>query len=269
MPDPAFLLDMDGVLYRGDEAIPGAPAFLHAIGDHPYLFITNNSSSTPETIAAKLARLGFSGIGPERIVTSAIATAEFLQRETPGFRYFAVGGAGLHEALGYFGTEDSENPDYVVVGEGPGLTYESLAIGLNILLKGGPRLVGTNPDPNLDGSLNGRPAVLPGGGALMAPFAVAAGIEPLFIGKPEPWLYREALRRLGRTAVEAVMVGDRPDTDIQGAAALGMTTVLVRTGRFRPGQPYPKGLPKPDFDIGALGELRIKDLRCGAKDRRN
>jgi HAD superfamily hydrolase (TIGR01450 family) len=269
MPDPAFLLDMDGVLYRGDQAIPGAPEFLHALRGYPHLFITNNSSATPETIAAKLARLGFADIGPEQILTSALATAEFLRRETPGFRYFAVGGTGLHAALRHFGTEDPENPDYVVVGEGPGLTYESLALGLNALLGGRARLVGTNPDPNLDGTLNGRPAVLPGGGALMAPFAVAAGIEPLFIGKPEPWLYREALRRLGRPAGDTVMIGDRPDTDIKGAAELGLMTVLVRTGRFGPGQPYPKDLPKPDFDIKALSELRIEALRRKGTDRRN
>jgi HAD superfamily hydrolase (TIGR01450 family) len=260
MPSPAFLLDMDGVLYRGDAAIPGAREFLQAIREHPHLCITNNSSVTPETIADKLARLGFSGIGPERILTSAGATAEFLHRETPGFRYFAVGGPGLREALSRLGTEDTETPDYVVVGEGPGLSYESLARGLNCLATSRARLVGTNPDPNLDGTLNGRPALLPGGGALMAPFAVAAGLEPLFIGKPEPWLYREALRRLGCAAEETIMIGDRPDTDILGAAELGLMTVLVRTGRFGRKQPYPKGLPRPDFDVGELSELRLEDL---------
>jgi HAD superfamily hydrolase (TIGR01450 family) len=260
MSNPAFLLDMDGVLYRGDEAIPGAREFLHAIREHPALFVTNNSSATPEAIAEKLARLGFPDISPERILTSAVATAEFLHRETPGFRYFAVGGPGLHEALSRHGTEDLETPDYVVVGEGPGLSYESLALGLNCLLRGRARLVGTNPDPNLDGTLNGRPAVLPGGGALMAPFAAAAGMEPLFIGKPEPWLFREGLRRLGRPAAETVMIGDRPDTDIKGAADLGLAAVLVRTGRFGRKQPYPKGLPKPDFDVGDLSELRMEDL---------
>jgi len=109
--------------------------------------------------------------------------------------------------------------------------------------------------------MNGRPAVLPGGGALTAPFAVAAGVQPLFIGKPEPWLYQEALRRLGVAAAQAAMVGDRPDTDIKGAAALGMMTVLVRTGRFGPAQTYPKGLPRPDFDVNSLPELPLDDLR--------
>ena len=252
---------MDGVLYRGEEAIPGAREFLHAIREQPHLFITKNSSATPEAIAEKLARLGFAGIAPERILTSALATAEFLHRETPGFRYFAVGGTGLHAALAALGTETAVQPDYVVVGEGPGLTYESLTTGLDCLLRGKARLVGTNPDANLDGSMNGRPAVLPGGGALTAPFAVAAGVQPLFIGKPEPWLYQEALRRLGVAAAQAAMVGDRPDTDIKGAAALGMMTVLVRTGRFGPAQTYPKGLPRPDFDVNRLAELRLDDLR--------
>jgi NagD protein len=257
MPRPAVLLDMDGVLYRGDCAIPEARTFLRAIADYSYLLITNNSSTTPEALASKLARLGFPEVDPARILTSAIATAAFLHAEKPGFSYFSVGGNGLHEALRRYGTEGADEPDYVVVGEGEGLTYESLTLGINRLIDGKAKLIGTNPDPVLDGTRNGQAIVLPGGGALVAPFAAATGLEPLIIGKPERWLFIEALRRLNRSASEAIMIGDRPDTDIKGAARLGIATVLVRTGRFPPGMVYPNGLPKPDFDVNSLNELTL------------
>ena len=257
MPKPAFLLDMDGVLYRGECAIPEAKSFLRDIADFSYLFVTNNSSTTPEALADKLVRLGFPEIDPARILTSAIATASFLQAEKPGFSYFAVGGSGLHDALRRHGTEDTGNPDYIVVGEGEGLTYESLTLGINRLIRGKAKLIGTNPDPALDGTRNGQAVVLPGGGALIAPFAAATGLEPLFVGKPERWLFLEALRRLDRSANDAIMIGDRPDTDIEGATRLGMVTVLVRTGRFPPDKPYPDGLPKPDFDVNSLNELNL------------
>ncbi|MGX2038943.1 HAD-IIA family hydrolase [Methylocaldum sp. MU1018] len=265
---PAFLLDMDGVLYRGDRAIPEAQTFLRAIADFPYLLVTNNSSATPEALTQKLARLGFPEIDPARILTSALATAAFLQAEKPGFTYFPVGGSGLHEALRRYGTEDAAAPDYVVVGEGEGLTYETLTLGIDRLICGKAALIGTNPDPILDGTRNGRDIVLPGGGALIAPFAAAAGIEPLFVGKPERWLFLEALRRLKRSAGEAIMIGDRPDTDITGAARLNIVTVLVRTGRFPPGEPYPDDLPEPDFDIDSLSELDLGRVLRTVRERR-
>jgi len=267
MPKPAFLLDMDGVLYRGDHAIPEARTFLRAIADFSYLLITNNSSTTPEALASKLVRLGFPEIDPTRILTSAIATAAFLQAEKPGFSYFSVGGSGLHNALRRYGTDDADEPDYVIVGEGEGLTYESLTLGINRLIYGKAKLIGTNPDPALDGTRNGQAIVLPGGGALIAPFAAATGLEPLFIGKPERWLFIEALHRLNRSANEAIMVGDRPDTDIKGAAQLGIVTVLVRTGRFPPDMPYPDGLPKPDFDVNSLNELNLDQALQTVRER--
>lgn len=260
MPEIAFLLDMDGVLYRGDTLIPEARAFLERIEASPYLFLTNNSSVTTEHLLEKLATLGYPTFPNDRVLTSAIATAHYLHHEKPGFRYFAVGGLGLHEALQRYGTEDSDEPDYVVVGEGEGLSYQTLTLGINRILENGAKLIGTNPDRNLDGTLNGRRRVLPGGGALIAPFTAATGIEPTFIGKPEPWLYKAAMQRLGATAERTVMIGDRPDTDIKGAAELGMVTVLVRTGRFTPDAPYPDALPKPDFDIPTLADVDLNDI---------
>ncbi len=249
-----FLLDMDGVLYHGDCALPHAADFMTAISGYPYGFITNNPVLPPERVAEKLARLGIVETTAERIVTSAEATADWLAEEKPGFRYFAVGGEGLHRALSRKGRESHDAADYVIVGEG-GLSYDEIVTGIGLILNCGARLVGTNPDVSVDGSRDGQHVVLPGGGALVAPFAIATGVEPLFIGKPAPMLYRMALQRLGLQPERCLMIGDRPDTDIAGAQKLGMRTALVRTGRFRSGEPLPDGMSPPDFDVDDLGEL--------------
>lgn len=261
-PDPAprpapsaVLLDMDGVLFHGESPLPGAAALLEALAGTPHLFLTNNPILAPEAVAAKFARIGLPEPDPGLILTSAAATAAWLAAEKPGFRYFAVGADGLDRALAAVGRADAERADFVVVGEGVGLDYDSLTTGINLVLKRGARLVVTNPDHTVDATVDGRHSVLPGGGALVAPFAVATEREPVVIGKPEPLLYRMALERLGVSPASTVMVGDRPDTDIAGAARLGMWTALVRTGRFAPGTEWPAGIPAPDWDCTDLPGL--------------
>ncbi len=251
----AILLDMDGVLYHGDRPLPGAVEFLQRIQHRPHLFITNNPILSPAEVAEKLARMGLPKPRPEQIITSAQATARWLDKQKPGFRYFAVGADGLHQALRQVGTEDSKKADFVVVGEGPGLDFESLTTGINLIVKQGARLVATNPDINVDATIDGEHRLVPGGGALVAPFAVASGVEPVIIGKPNPLLFEMALEQLGCQPEQCLMIGDRPDTDIAGAAALGMQTALVRTGRFAPGAPWPENLPRADWDVQSLGEL--------------
>ncbi|MBL7226254.1 MAG: HAD-IIA family hydrolase [Desulfobacteraceae bacterium] len=234
---------MDGVVYRGDRAIPEAISFLEMIRDYPYLFLTNNSSTTPEAVLDGLVRLGVRHCGIENILTSAMATAGYLQQVTPGFTYYAVGGPGLHAALAEYGTADEDAPDYVVVGEGEGLDYHVVTMGITMLLRGRSKLIGTNLDVNLDGTYNGRPAVLPGCGALIAPFQVGSGMDPLFIGKPSPMMIQQGLKGLGKKAGEVFMIGDRPETDIKGAAQIGIRTILVTTGRFNemtPIRPLPR-----------------------------
>lgn len=263
----AILLDMDGVLYHGEQALPGAAAFLEAIAGIPHLFITNNPILPPQAVVARLRHLGLPAYDPADVLTSAQATARWLAREKPGFRYFAVGAAGLQQALAAVGTADAGQADFVVIGEGPGLEYESLTTGINLLIKGGARLVATNPDTTVDASRDGGHLILPGGGALVAPFAMASGQQPVVIGKPNPLLYEMAMARLGVCAGECLMVGDRPDTDIAGAARLGMHTALVRTGRFAPGEAWPAALPKAEIDVGDLRALlRQMTERWGGLD---
>ena len=251
----ALLLDMDGVLYHGDQALPGARRFLDAIAHIPHIFITNNPIRSPAQVAAALADMGLPCAGPDSIITSAQATADWLARSRPGYRYFAVGAEGLHQALRQNGIEDHQRADFVVIGEGEGLDYRQLTIGINLIVKQGARLVGTNPDHSVDATIDGQHRILPGGGALLAPFAIAAGVTPIVIGKPEPLLYQMAMARLGYAAAECLMIGDRPDTDIAGAARLGMATALVRTGRFLPGADWPQGMALPDWDVNDLDTL--------------
>lgn len=251
----AILLDMDGILYHGDRPLPGAVDFLLRIQHLPHLFITNNPILPPAAVAEKLARMGLPKPRPEQIITSAQATSRWLAKVKPGFRYFAVGADGLHQALREVGIEDAESADFVVVGEGPGLDFNSLTTGINLIVKRGARLVATNPDINVDATIGGEHRLVPGGGALVAPFALASDVEPVIIGKPNPLLFEMAMEQLDCEPEQCLMIGDRPDTDIAGAAALGMQTALVRTGRFLPGTPWPDGLSRPDWDVESLDEL--------------
>lgn len=254
-PPKAYLLDMDGVLYHGERALPAALRFMRGIRGRPHAFLTNNPILPPAQVADRLEGMGFERPPEQLIVTSAQATADWLARTHPGFRYFAVGAPGLHQALAQVGREDRENADFVVVGEGPGLDYDSLTRGINLIMKQSARLIATNPDVNVDAHVDGVHRILPGGGALSAPFAAATGVAPVFIGKPEPLLYRMALARLDAQPGECLMIGDRPDTDIAGAVRLGMPAALVRSGRFAPGEAWPQGLPRPDWDVDDLDAL--------------
>lgn len=251
----AVLLDMDGILFHGERPLPGAATFLERLAATPFVLVTNNPIRPPGEIAERLIAMGLPCPDPSAILTSAEATARWLARTHPGFRFFAVGAPGLHAALRQVGTEDLEQADFVVVGEGPGLDFEQLTIGINLILQRGARLIATNPDTTVDAMRDGRHLILPGGGALVAPFAAATGVTPTVIGKPEPLLYEMALERLRCPAGACLMVGDRPDTDIAGAARLGMWTALVRTGRFAPGVPWPAEIPEPDWDLADLATL--------------
>lgn len=246
---------MDGILYHGEKAIPEALQFMSEVRDMPHAFITNNPILPPARVADRLEQMGFARPAEQQIVTSAEATALWLAKEKPGFRYYAVGAEGLHLALQLHGHEDQTEAEFVIIGEGAGIDYETITIGINLILKRGARLVCTNPDQSVDANVDGHHQILPGGGALVAPFALATGKTPLFIGKPQPLLYEMAAERVGVTLEECLMVGDRPDTDIAGASRLGMKTVLVRSGRFAPGEAYPEELPKPDWDLDSLTEL--------------
>jgi len=252
----AILLDMDGVLFHGMNPIDGAMDFMQSIEHIPHVFITNNPIRLPESMADKMAEIGFKRPDEKLIITAGEATAVWLSQQKQDFRFFAIGADGLRKSLQKYGYEDVDNADYVVIGEGEGIDYASITTGINLILKQGVQLISTNPDTSVDAFYRGKRAIMPGGGALVAPFIVATGKQPITIGKPMPLLYEIALQELNVPANDCLMIGDRPDTDILGAQQLGIQTALVRTGRFAPGGKLPDDMSTPDWDVENLMQLK-------------
>jgi HAD superfamily hydrolase (TIGR01450 family) len=249
-----LLVDMDGVLFHGDRALPGAAEFLHWLLQRPHRFVTNNPIRSPADVVAHFRALGLPAPSADAVITTARATSAYLAQLQPNFRYFAIGAGDLQDALAAVGQADAERADFVVVGEGPGLDYDSLTVAINLVLKRGAKLIATNPDANVDATVAGEHRILPGGGALVAAVAAGTGVRPTVIGKPQPLLFRTALASLGLTAERCIMVGDRPDTDIAGASALGMRTALVRSGRFGAADALPDRV-LPVWDVDGLPAL--------------
>jgi NagD protein len=223
----SWLMDMDGVLVREENAIPGADRFLSLLGERgiPFLVLTNNSIYTRRDLSARLARAGLQV--PERAIwTSALATAGFLEDQRPHGSAFVVGEAGLTTALHAAGyTLNERNPDYVVIGETRTYSFERIAQAIR-LIAAGSRFIATNPDPSgptPDG-------LLPATGAVAALISKATGVEPYFVGKPNPLMMRSALNAIDAHSETSVMIGDRMDTDVVSGLEAGMETVLVLTG---------------------------------------
>jgi NagD protein len=222
-----YLIDMDGVIYRGSELIPGANRFIEQLraGDIPFLFLTNNSQRTRRDVATRLRRLGID-VTEEHVFTCAMATARFLAQQKPHGTAFVIGEGGLLTALHNHGyAVVDRDPDYVVIGEGRTFSSENVEAALNMILSGA-KLVATNPDPNCPTQHGSRP----GCGALVAMLEAAAGVKAFSVGKPSPVMMRAARKELGLTADQTVMIGDTMETDILGGVQLGYKTVLVLSG---------------------------------------
>ena len=222
-----FICDMDGVIYHGNRVLPGVVEFIDWLKKEKkeYLFLTNNSGSTPRELQQKLARLGLE-VSEEHFYTSALATAAFLKEQAPGCSVYAIGEAGLLNALYDAGiTMNDVNPDYVVMGEGKAYSLDTLTKAVNLVNKGA-KLIGANSD--ISGPIEN--GIAPACRALVAPVELATGKQAYFCGKPNPLMMRTGLNLLGCHSGEAVMVGDRMDTDIISGMECGMTTVLVLSG---------------------------------------
>ena len=223
----SYLIDMDGVIVRGSELIPGADAFLDRLHQRAikFLILTNNPLYTPRDLQHRLQRIGIN-VTAEHVYTSALATAQFLKRQRPEGTAFVIGESGLTQALheaGYVLTD--HDPDYVVVGETTALNYDRLAQAVRLVSQGA-RFIATNPDPT--GPSEGGP--VPACGAIAAFIQSATGVEPYFIGKPNALMMRTALRYLNEHSANAIMVGDRMDTDIRVGTEAGLETILVLSG---------------------------------------
>ena len=222
-----YICEMDGVIYHGNQILPGVAEFIDWLHreNKEYLFLTNNSGYTPKELQQKLARMGLD-VPEEHFYTSALATAAFLKKQAPGCSVYAIGEAGLLNALYDAGiTMNDVNPDYVVIGEGKGYSLDTLTKATNLVLKGA-KLIGANSD--LTGPIEN--GIMPACRALVAPIELATGKQAYYCGKPNPLMMRTGLDILGCHSAEAVMVGDRMDTDVISGMESGMSTVLVLSG---------------------------------------
>jgi 4-nitrophenyl phosphatase len=223
-----LIVDMDGVLYRGQESLPGAREFLTYLVEErvPFVLATNNSTLTPGQYVAKLAGLGME-VTEDRILTSGQASALHIARVAPaGTKVYAIGEDGLLSALRERGFELTERDvHYVVVGLDRQLTWDKLRVAA-LAVRAGATFVGTNPDTTLPA----EEGLVPGNGANLAALQAATGVAPLIIGKPQATLLRLAMEKMGVSREGTAIIGDRLETDILGGKNAGITTVLVLSG---------------------------------------
>lgn len=223
-----FICDMDGVIYHGNQILPGVKEFVEWLyrENKQFLFLTNNSGKTPLELSQKLKNMGLE-VDESHFYTSALATAKFLSNQSPNCKAYVIGEPGLYSALYNEGITISEtDPDYVVVGEVFNYNYESVCKAVN-LVRNGAKLIGTNSDvtgPTDNGN------IIPACRALISPIEMATGKPAYFVGKPNPLMMRTGLNMLGCHSNEAAMIGDRMDTDIIVGIEGGLDTVLVLSG---------------------------------------
>ena len=212
-----YLIDLDGTMYLGTDEIDGAAQFIDYLNNHqiPHLYVTNNSTKTPEEVTQKLKEMNIDA-KPEEVVTSALATANYIADEKSDATVYMLGGSGLRTALTEAGltVKDDEN-----------VTYEKLAVA-TLAVRKGARFISTNPDV----SIPKERGFLPGNGAITSVVSVSTGQAPQFIGKPEPVIMDIALDILKLDKSDVAMVGDLYDTDIMSGINVGVDTIHVQTG---------------------------------------
>ncbi|MFI5838192.1 HAD-IIA family hydrolase [Catenuloplanes sp. NPDC051500] len=226
-PVESWLTDMDGVLVHEGHPVPGAPEFINRLrsSGKPFLILTNNSIYTPRDLHARLSRMGFE-VPESAIWTAALATAQFLSDQRPGGTAYVIGEAGLTTAMhaaGYILTDF--DPDYVVLGETRTYSFEAITKAVR-LINDGAKFICTNPDPT-GPSVEGA---LPAAGSVAAMISKATGVDPYFVGKPNPMMMRSALNTIEAHSESTAMIGDRMDTDVLCGLEAGLHTILVLSG---------------------------------------
>lgn len=248
----AFILDMDGVLWRGDTPLPGIQSFFAWAEKRqiPYMLATNNATKTQAQYVEKFAKFGIA-ISPDRVITSSIATAEYMQSQYPaGTRIHVLGQDGIRQALTKAGFEiHNTDVEVVVAGLDFELTYDKLRMA-SMLIRAGARFIGTNGDLTFPFE-NGE---APGNGAVLAAITAATGQHPTTVGKPEPIIFELALKKLGTDREQTAMIGDRLETDIIGAHGIGLKTILVLTGISQPEEVETSPV-KPNWVFAGIEQL--------------
>jgi 4-nitrophenyl phosphatase len=249
----AYLIDLDGTMYRGKEKITEAVDFVKKLKekDVPYLFVTNNSSQTPEEVADRLKSFGVPA-EPDNVLTTSLATAAYIHEKKPGSSVYFLGENGLKQALRDKQlTVNEEDPDYVIVGMDRALSYEKLSIAC-LAVRNGAEFLSTNPDI----ALPTERGFLPGNGSITSVVSVSTERDPVFIGKPEPIIIDLALQKLGLDKEEALMIGDNYHTDILAGLNAEVDTLLVYTGVTTREEMKDQN-KKPTYEINSLSEWDI------------
>ena len=242
---------MDGVIYHGNQILPGVKEFIEWLKkeEKQFLFLTNSSYRSPKELQKKLERMGLE-VGEEHFYTSALATARFLQNQSPGCTAYVIGEHGLYNALYDVGiTINDVDPVYVVVGETDSYRYEHILKAMTLVYRGA-KLIATNPD--LTGPVEG--GIAPACRAFVAPIEATTGKQAYYVGKPNPLMMRTGLQMLGVHSSETAMIGDRMDTDIVAGIESGMDPILVLSGvstrETIENFPY-----RPRLVLGGVGEI--------------
>lgn len=246
----ALVFDLDGVLYRDTDPIPNAPEFVEWANAQglDIAAVTNNAGRTALDCAAKLARLGYD-IPQDKIITAGMATAHWLANRTPGARIHALGPTAMKAELKAAGcVEVGDDADFVVAGITDNMTVRDLSQATR-LLRNGAKLIVSNPDQTQP-TPNGY---APEAGAVQAFLEASGGKPATFVSKPNAFIFQMALDLLGTSAEATLMIGDTPETDIQGARAMGMASALVETGNPTDGAAdHP-----PTVQVEDLAELQV------------
>lgn len=262
---PGYLIDMDGVIYKGSELIEGAGEFIADLQAMkiPFLFLTNNSQRSRRDVATKLQRMGVD-VDETHVYTCAMATARFLASQKPRGTAYVIGEGGLITALHTNGYSIVDrDPDYVVVGEGRNLNFEMAEQAL-CMIRNGAKLIATNLDPNCPTPSGIRP----GCGAIVAMLESASGTKAFSVGKPSPWMLRAARKELGLRSEETIVIGDTMDTDIVGGVQMGYQTVLVLSGGTSRND-LGKYAYHPDVIVDSIADLRHQGLMRELYRKRN
>lgn len=251
-----YLIDLDGTIYRGSEPIPAGRRFVEQLQARqiPFLFLTNNTTKTPETLANRLANEFSIHVGPETVYTATLATIDYLNDANKGKKVYVIGEPGLIEpilAAGYVWEE--ETPDYVVVGLDTDVTYEKFVVA-TLAIQKGATFIGTNPDKNIPTERG----LLPGAGSVIAMIEASTQQKAIYIGKPEAIIMEKAVETLGMEKANVLMVGDNYTTDILAGINNGIDTLLVLSG-FTQKADVPTLPVPPTYLVDSLDEWRFNE----------
>lgn len=249
-----YLIDLDGTIYLGTEVIPSGKRFVERLqeAEIPFLFVTNNTTKTPETVSDRLKHEFDIHVSANSIYTASLATIDYMKAQALDNRVYVIGEAGLIDlilAAGFVWEET--NPDYVVVGLDTVITYEKFALA-TLAIRKGAQFIGTNPDK----SIPTERGLLPGAGSFIALIETATQTKPVMIGKPNAIIMKEALKRLKLDKQDVLMVGDNYETDIQSGIQNGIDSLLVLSG-FTPKEAVASLPIQPTYTLDSLDEWSV------------